>query len=377
MSGPFQPRDESRAPFCHRHQEVKIERSLKFSRRKYLKFQKVAGNSANRRKNFMPRDLPNSRRNPLHSRISRDTRSTEHLAPSCSRISTTSPSHVTPVTPRTPFTKPAWYRTIRILYREHEFFSPVNIRATLSQFPLCVLCASSSVPSVSLFSYPLPLLYPLSLCILRATEMSSNDNNPAMSSDSQVNQAPLPDESTGGGGGPATSTGVEGDAPPTEVSLEQFQELQTKAAKADENWEKYVRAVADLDNYKKRAARERSDAIKYANEALIEKLLPIVDNFEAALAAANAPQGGSGANIDSLKMGINMIYTQLKSFLTDSGVEEIDAAGKPFDPNLHEAVSQQATEDAPEGQVVQQMRKGYRYRDRLIRPAMVVVAKKP
>ena len=207
--------------------------------------------------------------------------------------------------------------------------------------------------------------------------MSSNDHNPAMSSDSQVNQAPLPDESTGGGGASATGTGVEGDAPPTEVSLEQFQELQSKAAKADENWEKYVRAVADLDNYKKRAARERSDAIKYANEALIEKLLPIVDNFEAALAAANAPQGGAGANIDSLKMGINMIYTQLKSFLSDSGAEEIDAAGKQFDPNLHEAVSQQATTDAPEGQVVQQMRKGYRYRDRLIRPAMVVVARKP
>jgi molecular chaperone GrpE len=211
--------------------------------------------------------------------------------------------------------------------------------------------------------------------MLRATEMSSNDHNPAMSSDSQVNQAPLPDESTGGGGGSTTGAGVEGDAPPTEVSLEQFQELQAKAAKADENWEKYVRAIADLDNYKKRAARERSDAIKYANEALIEKLLPIVDNFEAALAAANAPQSG-GANIDSLKTGINMIYTQLKSFLSESGVEEIDAAGKQFDPNLHEAVSQQAS-DAPEGQVVQQMRKGYKYRDRLIRPAMVVVAKKP
>jgi molecular chaperone GrpE len=72
-----------------------------------------------------------------------------------------------------------------------------------------------------------------------------------------------------------------------------------------------------------------------------------------------------------------MIFTQMKSFLAEAGAEEIDAMDKMFDPNLHEAVSQQATDDVPEGQVVQQMRKGYRYRDRLIRPAMVVVAKKP
>jgi molecular chaperone GrpE len=70
-----------------------------------------------------------------------------------------------------------------------------------------------------------------------------------------------------------------------------------------------------------------------------------------------------------------MILTQFKNFLADNGVEEIDALGKPFDPNLHEAVSQQESDEAPEGQVIQQMRKGYKFRDRLLRPAMVVVAK--
>src|SRR5688572_11631261 len=189
--------------------------------------------------------------------------------------------------------------------------------------------------------------------------MTNNDNNPGTSGDSGVNQAPLPDESTGGGSAVGAAEG-----PPSEISLEQFQELQSKAAKADENWEKYVRVVADLDNYKKRAARERSEAIKYANESLLEKLLPIVDNFEAALNAANA--SSTSNNVDALKTGVNMICSQLKNFLTENGIEEIDAADQTFDPNLHEAVSQQATSEVPEGQVVQQMRKGYKLRDRLL-----------
>jgi molecular chaperone GrpE len=205
------------------------------------------------------------------------------------------------------------------------------------------------------------------LCILRPIEMTNDENNLGMTGDSGVNPSPFPED---GGGGSVAGAAAEGE----ELSAGQIEELKGKAAKADENWDKYVRVVADLDNYKKRAARERTEAVKYANEGLIEKLLPIVDNFEAALNAANSPQGG---NVDSLKTGIQMIFTQMKSFLGEAGVEEIDAINKPFDPNLHEAVSQQASTEVPEGQVIQQMRKGYRYRDRLIRPAMVVVAKKP
>jgi len=198
--------------------------------------------------------------------------------------------------------------------------------------------------------------------------MSNNENNLGMAGETGVNEAPMPDDMAG------TSTFDSATETPEEISAEDFTNLKAKAAKADENWEKYVRTSADLDNYKKRAARERTDAIKYANETLLEKLLPIVDNFEAALAAAN---NTSGANVESLKTGVNMIHSQLKNFLLENGIEEIDAAGKPFDPNLHEAVSQQATDEVPEGHVAQQMRKGYRFRDRLLRPAMVVVAKKP
>jgi molecular chaperone GrpE len=205
--------------------------------------------------------------------------------------------------------------------------------------------------------------------------MSNEQNNLGGAGDTGLNEAAM--VNGGAGGIPMDETAVDSDASGSDGANPGIADLQAKAAKADENWEKYVRISADFDNYKKRALRERQDAIKYANEALLEKLLPIVDNFEAALSAANSTQAGQGTNVDSLRMGIQMIYTQLKNYLADAGVEEIDALNKPFDPNLHEAVSQEASADSPEGQVLRQMRKGYRYRDRLIRPSMVVVAKKP
>src|SRR5690349_5205033 len=158
------------------------------------------------------------------------------------------------------------------------------------------------------------------------------------------------------------------------IAPEQLAELKERAAKADEHWQRLLRTTADFDNFKKRAARERQDAVKYANEGLITKLLGVLDNFEAAqIAAASNPAGG----IQSLQDGIAMIQQQLKNVLVESGVEEVDATGKPFDPNFHEAVSQQETDAVPEGQVLQQLRKGYKLRDRLLRPASVVVAKKP
>ena len=203
--------------------------------------------------------------------------------------------------------------------------------------------------------------------------MSNDENNLGMAGKTGLNEGPIPEDGRGDGSPFENENGGTGLA--EDLAGEDLLDLKNKAARADENWDKYVRSVADLDNYKKRAARERSEAIKYANESLLEKLLPIVDNFEAALNAAN--NSSSGGNIDALKTGVNMIYSQLKNFLAENGLEEIDALGKSFDPNLHEAVSQQATDEAPEGQVVQQMRKGYKLRDRLLRPAMVVVARKP
>ena len=150
--------------------------------------------------------------------------------------------------------------------------------------------------------------------------------------------------------------------------------LKAEAAKAKEYWDKLLRTAADFENYKKRATRERQEAVKFANEGIISTLIPVLDNFDMAMAAtANAPD----AAIQSLQSGISMIHQQLKKALADAGLEEVDATGQKFDPNLHEAVAQQESADVPEGHVLQQMRKGYKLRDRLLRPASVVVAKKP
>jgi molecular chaperone GrpE len=158
------------------------------------------------------------------------------------------------------------------------------------------------------------------------------------------------------------------------LSPEQIEELKTRAAKADENWDRLLRTTADFDNFKKRAAREKVEAAQYASFTLLQKLLPVLDNFEMALTAAQTAQGDKLASFQS---GITMIQQQLKNALMEIGLEEIEAAGKPFDPNFHEAISEQEDADSPEGHVLQQLRKGYRLKDRLLRPATVIVAKKP
>jgi molecular chaperone GrpE len=181
---------------------------------------------------------------------------------------------------------------------------------------------------------------------------------------------------------PAATTPHEVETVP--LSPEQIEDLKTRAAKADENWDRLLRTTADFENFKKRAAREKIESAQYATFSLLQKLLPILDNFEMALAAAKtatAPRPGAAAAEDnrlgSMQSGVLMIQQQLKSALVETGLEEIDATGKPFDPNFHEAISQQESATVPDGHVLQQMRKGYKFKDRLLRPATVVVAKKP
>lgn len=162
-------------------------------------------------------------------------------------------------------------------------------------------------------------------------------------------------------------------APAEPLTPAQIVDLQARAAQATESYERLLRVTADFENFKKRAARERDDARRSATEAVIGRFLPVLDNFDMALAAANQPN----ATVDALKVGVGMIQGQLKNVFGESGVEEVQALGLQFDPSIHDAVSQQETLDLPEGQVVQVVRKGYKMRDRLLRPASVVVAKAP
>ncbi|MBI5800723.1 MAG: nucleotide exchange factor GrpE [Verrucomicrobia bacterium] len=169
----------------------------------------------------------------------------------------------------------------------------------------------------------------------------------------------------------ATPAATETLAPPTPAELD---DLRAKAAKADEHWDRLLRQGADFENFKKRAARDRQEDIRYANKGLLDKLIPVLDNFDMAMAAANNAQT---ANADALKVGVSMIHSQFKAALLESGLEELDATGKPFDPNWQEAVSHQESATVPEGHVLQQLRMGYKLRDRLLRPATVIVAKQP
>jgi molecular chaperone GrpE len=131
-----------------------------------------------------------------------------------------------------------------------------------------------------------------------------------------------------------------------------------------------MRSQADFENYKKRSAREKEDAIKYANTSLLEKLVAIVDNFELGLSAAQAE--GEKSQIYS---GMSLVLKQLKDLLVESGLQPIEAEGKQFDPNSHEAIAQEPSDKVPEGFVIRQTRRGYRFKDRLLRPSSVVVSK--
>ena len=174
---------------------------------------------------------------------------------------------------------------------------------------------------------------------------------------------------------PAGPTTPDADPAPAPLpSAAEWEALKGEAAKAAENWDRYLRVTADFDNFRKRSARERQEAIAYANQDLLQKLLPVLDNFEAAGAAAANAQSDDARSIQS---GVNMIAQQLKAVLTQAGLEEINALGQPFDPTLHEAISQMESAEVPEGNVLHQTRRGYRLNGRLLRPASVVVAKAP
>lgn len=132
------------------------------------------------------------------------------------------------------------------------------------------------------------------------------------------------------------------------------------------------RNAAELDNFRKRAAREAQETRAYANADLLRSILPVLDNFEMGLEAARAESETS-----MIFMGMSMVQRQLTDFLRDMGVLEVEALGREFDPNLHDAVAQEASADVPEGTVLRVTRRGFKLKDRLLRAASVVVSSGP
>lgn len=148
--------------------------------------------------------------------------------------------------------------------------------------------------------------------------------------------------------------------------------LQEADRKAAENYDKYVRAVAELDNYRKRAAREKADAIQFGNEALLRDILPLVDGIDRALEHAC-----NSDDFEAFKQGLKLLQEQLLGCLKKHGVEMIETAGKGFDPHVHEAMMQVESADHEESHVVGEYERGYLLNGRLLRPAKVSVCKRP
>ncbi|MFA5324513.1 MAG: nucleotide exchange factor GrpE [Smithella sp.] len=145
--------------------------------------------------------------------------------------------------------------------------------------------------------------------------------------------------------------------------------LEEKEKEAASHYDKYLRTVADFDNYKKRAIRDKADAIKYGNEDIIKDILPFMDSLDRSL------EHDTG-DIQAFKDGVALIQDQLLCCLKKHGVERIDATGKDFDPNFHEALMQMESKEHEDNKIVSEMEKGYLLNGRLIRPSRVCVCKK-
>jgi len=148
------------------------------------------------------------------------------------------------------------------------------------------------------------------------------------------------------------------------------QQLAAKEQEAKDNYDRYVRQIAEAENFKKRNARERDDAIRFANEMLLKDLLPVIDNLERAI--AHAVRGENGK---PLVEGVEMVLKGFLDALSKFGVRQIVAVGQPFDPSQHEAIAQVVSDVHEPNVVVEELHKGYMFRDRLLRAALVSVAK--
>ncbi len=177
-------------------------------------------------------------------------------------------------------------------------------------------------------------------------------------------------EATPEGQEPLTGGQAGGDG---EYKIEDLiQKLQEKEKEAAENYDRYMRAAADLENYKKRANREKADCIKYGQENLIKDILPMVDSLGRAMEHAC-----NSNDFEAFREGLKLVQNQLNCCLEKHGVEKIEATGRDFDPNVHEAMLQVESPEHGNNQVVEEFEKGYLLNGRLLRPAKVSVCRCP
>lgn len=165
------------------------------------------------------------------------------------------------------------------------------------------------------------------------------------------------------------------EAPAAETPAEPIlaDQLTASRAEAQKNWDLYLRERADLENFRKRAQRDKEELGKFANEGILRELVPAVDSLERAL--EHARQDGAGG--ETLLKGVELTLAQFQKVLEKFGVVAIKSLGEPFDPSRHEAMGQLESDDQPANTVVQEYQKGYLLNDRLLRPALVMVAKAP
>ncbi|WP_138753318.1 nucleotide exchange factor GrpE [Paenibacillus sinopodophylli] len=138
---------------------------------------------------------------------------------------------------------------------------------------------------------------------------------------------------------------------------------------AEENQQRFLRAQADFDNFRRRTLKEKEELGQYASMKLIGQLLPVVDNFQRAVAAASV-----NGDFESLAKGVDMIFRQLEQTLEQEGLKAMNVVGEPFNPEFHQAIMQVESDEHEEGIVVEEVQKGYILKDKVLRPAMVKVS---
>jgi molecular chaperone GrpE len=195
---------------------------------------------------------------------------------------------------------------------------------------------------------------------------------PRSRSESQPVEAAAPDRPASGSGGRAdeeAKTGERAAKPAEEATADR--RVEEVSSQLEEANARYVRLAADFDNYKKRARQEQSDTMRFAAATVAERLLPVLDDAERAL--EHVPDGVD----ENWLKGVRLTFQKLQEVLAALGVERVESVGSPFDPKLHEAVGSDETSEHPEDTVTTELRPGYRMHDRILRPALVKVARAP